>query len=98
MLDRSAIGAANRHENPHRGWLPRSAAPGKSGARARPRAVPDISMSGACDGAVTMYYSVPGGVTGWHLGCGTSEAAPGVDLVSRAGGLLILWPRVRGSR
>jgi len=40
------------------------------------RGVPDISMSGACDGAVTMYYSFPGGTAGWHLACGTSEAAP----------------------
>ncbi len=45
--------------------------------RARcPRACPDISMSGACDGAVTIYNSYPGGVTGWHLICGTSEATP----------------------
>jgi len=40
------------------------------------RGVPDISMSGACDGAVTTYNSYPGGVTGWHLTCGTSEATP----------------------
>jgi subtilase family serine protease len=53
-----------------------AAAVGKSDARALPRAVPDISMSGACDGAVTMYYSFPGGTTGWHLVCGTSEATP----------------------
>ena len=33
-------------------------------------------MSGACDGAVTTYNSYPGGVTGWHLICGTSEATP----------------------
>jgi subtilase family serine protease len=53
-----------------------AAAVGQSRARALPRAVPDISMSGACDGAVTMYYSFPGGATGWHLVCGTSEATP----------------------
>ncbi len=53
-----------------------AAAIGKPHARVLPRAVPDISMSGACDGAVTMYYSFPGGVTGWHLVCGTSEATP----------------------
>ena len=41
-----------------------------------PRAVPDISMSGACDGAVTYYTSYPGTTTGWHLVCGTSEATP----------------------
>jgi subtilase family serine protease len=40
------------------------------------RGVPDISMTGACDGAVTTYSSYPGGVTGWHLTCGTSEATP----------------------
>jgi len=40
------------------------------------RGIPDISLSGACDGAVTTYSSYPGGVTGWHLTCGTSEAAP----------------------
>jgi subtilase family serine protease len=40
------------------------------------RAIPDISMSGACDGAVTFYYSFPGAATGWHLVCGTSEASP----------------------
>jgi subtilase family serine protease len=42
----------------------------------RMRGVPDISMSGACDGAVTTFSSYPGGVTGWHLTCGTSEATP----------------------
>lgn len=41
-----------------------------------PRAVPDISMSGACDGAVTYYSSYPGTPAGWHLVCGTSEATP----------------------
>jgi subtilase family serine protease len=40
------------------------------------RAIPDISMSGACDGAITFYYSFPGATAGWHLVCGTSEAAP----------------------
>ena len=41
-----------------------------------PRAVPDISMSAACDGAVTYYTSFPGSPVGWHLVCGTSEASP----------------------
>ena len=41
-----------------------------------PRAIPDISMSGACDGAVTFYYSFDPSLAGWHLVCGTSEAAP----------------------
>jgi subtilase family serine protease len=53
-----------------------ASAVGKNNDRALPRAVPDISMSGACDGAVTVYYSFPGGATGWHLVCGTSESAP----------------------
>lgn len=48
-------------------------ATGKTGG-SLPRAIPDVSMSGACDGAVTFYetYSNPG----WHLVCGTSEASP----------------------
>ena len=41
-----------------------------------PRAIPDISMSAACDGAVTYYTSFPGSTPGWHLVCGTSEASP----------------------
>jgi subtilase family serine protease len=53
-----------------------AAAVGGNKAHALPRAVPDISMSGACDGAVTVYYTYPGGNPGWHLVCGTSEAAP----------------------
>jgi len=42
--------------------------------RSLKRAIPDVSMSGACNGAVTFYesYSSPG----WHLVCGTSEASP----------------------
>ncbi len=40
------------------------------------RGVPDISMSAACDGAVNVYSSYPGGGTGWTLTCGTSEATP----------------------
>jgi subtilase family serine protease len=38
------------------------------------RAIPDVSMSGACDGAVTYYESFTS--PGWHLVCGTSEASP----------------------
>jgi subtilase family serine protease len=53
-----------------------AAAVGMNNARALPRAIPDISMSGACDGAVTFYYSYPGGTPGWHLVCGTSESSP----------------------
>jgi len=39
------------------------------------RGVPDISMSAACDGAVSIYSSFGGGA-GWSLTCGTSEATP----------------------
>jgi subtilase family serine protease len=43
------------------------------------RGTPDISMSGAIDGAVAFYYSFPNPAAsrgGWHLVGGTSEAAP----------------------
>jgi len=40
------------------------------------RGVPDISMSGACDGAVNVYQSFPGQAAGWYPTCGTSEATP----------------------
>ena len=40
------------------------------------RGVPDISMSGACDGAVDTYTTFGGQPTGWSLICGTSEATP----------------------
>ncbi len=46
---------------------------GVVGAR---RGVPDISMSGACNGAVDMYQSFPGQPAGWYPTCGTSEATP----------------------
>ncbi len=39
------------------------------------RGVPDISMSGACNGAVDMYQSFKG-QPGWYPTCGTSEATP----------------------
>ena len=39
------------------------------------RGVPDISMSGACNGAVDMYQSFKG-QAGWYPTCGTSEATP----------------------
>jgi subtilase family serine protease len=44
--------------------------------RQLPRAVPDISMSGACNGSVDLYVSFPGTAAGWTLVCGTSEASP----------------------
>jgi subtilase family serine protease len=44
-----------------------------TGAR---RGVPDIAMSGSCDGAVNIYSSFAPGPAGWSLTCGTSEATP----------------------
>jgi subtilase family serine protease len=40
------------------------------------RGVPDIAMSAACDGSVTVYSSYQPGQVGWSLTCGTSEATP----------------------
>jgi subtilase family serine protease len=40
------------------------------------RGVPDISMSGACNGAVNTYQSFGGEPAGWYQACGTSEATP----------------------
>jgi subtilase family serine protease len=40
------------------------------------RGVPDISMSGACSGLVTVYQSFPGQPAGWYVVCGTSESTP----------------------
>ncbi len=40
------------------------------------RGVPDISMSGACDGSVDTYQSFGGQRPGWYPSCGTSEATP----------------------
>jgi subtilase family serine protease len=40
------------------------------------RGVPDIAMSGACDGAVNIYSSFANGPAGWSLTCGTSESTP----------------------
>ena len=44
-----------------------------TGAR---RGVPDIAMSAACDGSVSVYSSYQPGQVGWSLSCGTSEATP----------------------
>jgi subtilase family serine protease len=44
-----------------------------TGAR---RGVPDIAMSAACDGSVSVYSSYQPGAAGWSLTCGTSEATP----------------------
>jgi subtilase family serine protease len=40
------------------------------------RGVPDITMSGACNGAVNVYQSFGGEAAGWYPTCGTSEATP----------------------
>jgi subtilase family serine protease len=40
------------------------------------RGVPDISMSGACNGSVDTYGSFGGAPAGWTPACGTSEATP----------------------
>jgi subtilase family serine protease len=40
------------------------------------RGVPDVSMSGACNGAIDLYSSYPGAPAGWGQECGTSEATP----------------------
>jgi subtilase family serine protease len=40
------------------------------------RGVPDIAMSGACNGAVEIYSTFGGQSRGWSPICGTSEATP----------------------
>jgi subtilase family serine protease len=40
------------------------------------RGLPDISMSGACNGAVDVYQSFAGEPAGWYPTCGTSESTP----------------------
>jgi subtilase family serine protease len=40
------------------------------------RGVPDISMSGACNGAVNVYESLPGVAGSWGEVCGASESTP----------------------
>ena len=40
------------------------------------RGVPDISMSGACNGAVNVFLSFKGIPAGWAQVCGTSESSP----------------------
>jgi subtilase family serine protease len=49
---------------------------GVAGVVGSRRGVPDISMSGACNGAVDMYQSFKGQAAGWYPTCGTSEATP----------------------
>jgi subtilase family serine protease len=49
---------------------------GVAGVVGNARGVPDITMSGACNGAVETYQSFPGAPPGWYMACGTSEATP----------------------
>ena len=56
------------------------------------RGVPDISMNGACNGAVDTYQSFGGQTPGWYPVCGTSEATP---LFS---GIVALADQVAGHR
>src|ERR1039457_655826 len=49
---------------------------GVAGVVGGQRGMPDISMSGACNGAVDMYQSFQGQPAGWYPTCGTSEATP----------------------
>ena len=49
---------------------------GVAGVVGSRRGVPDIAMSGACNGAVDTYQSFPGQPAGWYPTCGTSEATP----------------------
>ncbi len=81
--------ATNEYFDGNAGPAPFASGGGKSVFFARPayqknvrsvvgahRGVPDISMSGACDGAVDTYTTFGGQPTGWSLICGTSEATP----------------------
>jgi subtilase family serine protease len=81
--------ATNVFVNGNKGPNPLAGGGGKSVVFARPafqdgvkaivgdrRGVPDISMSGACNGGVDMYQSFPGQPAGWYPTCGTSEATP----------------------
>jgi subtilase family serine protease len=49
---------------------------GVRGVTGAHRGVPDIAMSAACDGSVSVYSSYQPGQAGWSLSCGTSEATP----------------------
>ena len=59
------------------------------------RGVPDISMSGACNGSADMYQSFAGQPAGWYPTCGTSEATPEfagiVALASQVAGHPLGW-------
>jgi len=56
------------------------------------RGVPDVSMSGACDGGADMYQSFAGQPAGWYPTCGTSEATP------EFAGVVALADQVAGHR
>jgi subtilase family serine protease len=49
---------------------------GVRGVVGQARGIPDISMSGSCNGAVDVYESFPGIAGSWGDTCGTSEATP----------------------
>jgi subtilase family serine protease len=81
--------ATNEYIEGNKGPNPLAGGGGKSVVFARPwyqngvrnvvagrRGVPDISMSGACNGAADMYQSFKGQPAGWYPTCGTSEATP----------------------
>jgi subtilase family serine protease len=80
---------ANQLVNRDPGPNPLAGGGGRSSVFARPayqntvravvgnhRGLPDISMSAACTGAVSIYQSFPGQRAGWYALCGTSEATP----------------------
>jgi subtilase family serine protease len=81
--------ATNKYIEGNKGPNPLAGGGGKSVIFSRPgyqdkltrqvgarRGVPDISMSGACNGAADMYQSFRGQPAGWYPTCGTSEATP----------------------
>jgi subtilase family serine protease len=81
--------ATNEYIEGDKGPNPLAGGGGKSVVFARPRyqngvrnvvagrrGVPDISMSGACNGAADMYQSFKGQPAGWYPTCGASEATP----------------------
>lgn len=81
--------AWNRYWNGFAGPVPTASGGGRSEFFTRPayqnrvravtggrRGVPDIAMSAACNGAVSVYSSYQPGQAGWSLSCGTSEATP----------------------
>jgi subtilase family serine protease len=81
--------AANEFAEGNAGPNPLAGGGGKSVVFSRPsyqngvrnvvgnsRGVPDISMSGACNGSVDTYSTYRGAPAGWSPVCGTSEATP----------------------